>query len=576
MFTSLLIGGTAKAFPDPLRATPLKCLRKHDNNNSGLQSMQHEQIPAQAGGTAAPASESDRVPTDEARDIPDPVAEGVSVPGQLSKEEMAGNSVDVEPEDTSVVPNADQRADPQSAEEPPEGGPPVQAAANGGPSGQAGEPGQDQPVHQPPVGDAMPSSYIPAVDTALKFIHKLWLNPCLADERLDADNISQLQNPITESPDLSPDKQLSIKLYLADTDGSEKIYDGIHDVILERFAECDVLSHHLVKKKVAELSGVVVILEDMCINSCLAYTETCPYCSEPCYDPALLASTGKKKARQQFSTFPIGPQIQMGKLDIIEDIPYGSDFWDAYQCGDIKPDDVCLIFSMDGAQLYEHKASNCWIYIWILVDVFPDLRFKKKQLFQGAIVPGPLKPKNSDLKPGGSHYYSVCAKPDNYDESGCDHPDYDPSDVLEASPIDYEHNVLCVQASFSATDYRVQRLDTGISKPSDIMHLTGLNITGLMQKLLRGTINCDAGNSDNKVSWGWHHEKQVAVVRVYLPGSFDRPPRNPAEKISSGYKCWEFLHWMYGLGPALLHGIMPTEYWENFCKLVAGVRIILQ
>jgi len=188
-----------------------------------------------------------------------------------------------------------------------------------------------------------------------------------------------------------------------------------------------------------------------------------------------------------------------GNLDDIDDIPHGSDFWDACQRGDLKPDDVCLIFSMDGAQLYEHKASNCWIYIWILVDVSPDKRYKKKYILLGAIIPGPNKPKSPDSfifsglhhvaalqneglmiwdaaqrvtfrvrpwillaeadavgapeltgyvghhgkrgcrlrcsrvgrrKPGGSHYYAVCAKPDGYNESGCDHPDYDPSDVL--------------------------------------------------------------------------------------------------------------------------------------------------
>ncbi|KAH9920361.1 uncharacterized protein B0H18DRAFT_881116, partial [Fomitopsis serialis] len=149
----------------------------------------------------------------------------------------------------------------------------------------------------------------------------------------------------------------------------------------------------------------------MCPNSCLAYTgpyaalETCPHCGEPRYD-AVAAARNIKKAHQQFNTFPIGPQIQAryrspsgaddmqyrrsvmadileelrtsGHLNGVEDIPYGSDFWDAYQRGEILPEDTCLLFSMDGAQLYEHKASNCWIYIWILVDVAPDKRYKKK------------------------------------------------------------------------------------------------------------------------------------------------------------------------------------------------------
>ncbi len=58
--------------------------------------------------------------------------------------------------------------------------------------------------------------------------------------------------------------------------------------------------------------------------------------------------------------------------------------------------------------------------------------------------------------------------------------------------------------------------------------------------------------------------------------SFDRPPQNPAEKISSGYKAWEFLTYFFGLGPGLFYGILPPVYWKNYCKLVAGVRLLHQ
>lgn len=65
-------------------------------------------------------------------------------------------------------------------------------------------------------------------------------------------------------------------------------------------------------------------------------------------------------------------------------------------------------------------------------------------------------------------------------------------------------------------------------------------------------------------------------IRSYLPGSFDRPPRNIAEKLNSGYKAKEFLTYLFGLGPALLYGILPTTYWRNICKLVRGVRLAHQ
>jgi hypothetical protein len=87
------------------------------------------------------------------------------------------------------------------------------------------------------------------------------------------------------------------------------------------------------------------------------------------------------------------------------------------------------------------------------------------------------------------------------------------------------------------------------------------------------------------LTWDWAvlqgetwklHGKTVGDMKPYLPGSFDRPPRNPAEKISSGYKAWEFLTYVFVLGPAVLYGILPDKYWRNFCKLVVPTRIIHQ
>ena len=505
---------------------------------------------------------------------------------------------------------------------------------------------------------------------------------------------------------LTPDERLSVRLFLADTDGSEAIYNKARDAIMERHPEDDVLSHHLVKKKVARLTGIYPLKHDMCPLSCMAYTgpwnqlESCKFCSEPRYDQTLLAR-GVKKPRQQFDTYPLGPQLQArycspqgardmryrqgqmdrilrelretGKLDHISDIIEGADFWDAVQHGRISDDDICLLFSMDGAQLYEHKASSCWIYIWILVDVSPDKRYKKKYIIPGGVVPGPNKPKHPDSflfpgflhiallqrdgfriwdaarritftsrpwiflaeadaigapdmtgyvahhgklgcrfrcgrlgrrKPGGSHYYAVCLRPPGYHERGCDHDNYDPFDIPDSDPAQYTADLLYLRGATSFTNYEARRLATGLSRPSlfsglsplhmlpiprlfpgDIMHVFGLNIPDLLYKLWHGTMECDIRNGDRKLDWSWlfltgdiwtEHGALVAAARHHLPGSFDRPPRNPAEKISSGYKCWEYLNWFYGIAPALFYGKLPAKYWQHYCKLVAGVRIIFQ
>lgn len=66
---------------------------------------------------------------------------------------------------------------------------------------------------------------------------------------------------------------------------------------------------------------------------------------------------------------------------------------------------MLLIISIDGAQLYESKSSDCWIYIWIVIEHSPDQRYKKKNVLPGAIIPGPNKLKfiESFLFPGFHH-----------------------------------------------------------------------------------------------------------------------------------------------------------------------------
>lgn len=52
--------------------------------------------------------------------------------------------------------------------------------------------------------------------------------------------------------------------------------------------------------------------------------------------------------------------------------------------------------SLDGAQLYEHKDSDCWMYIWIIINLAPDKRYKKVHVQPGGFIPGPNKSKNID------------------------------------------------------------------------------------------------------------------------------------------------------------------------------------
>ena len=52
------------------------------------------------------------------------------------------------------------------------------------------------------------------------------------------------------------------------------------------------------------------------------------------------------------------------------------------------------MLSIDGAQIYQSKQSDCWIYICVAHDLAPDKHYKKKYVLPGGFIPGPNKPKN--------------------------------------------------------------------------------------------------------------------------------------------------------------------------------------
>jgi len=199
----------------------------------------------------------------------------------------------------------------------------------------------------------------------------------------------------------------------------------------------------------------------------------------------------------------------------------------------------------------------------------------------------------------GSHYYPVCLKPED-GEPG-DHPDILPAEYADNTFFDYDNQLKYVTESRNKTQYKARRLQTGVVKPGiflglqpkhthtiprcfgyDIMHLVSLNIPDLLVSLWRGTID---GDKDDRRLWDFavlqgpiwkDHGIDVATMTPFLPGSFDHPPHNPAEKINSGYKAWEYLMYIYGLGPGLFYHVLPKPYWQNLCRLVHGIHIAHQ
>ena len=99
-------------------------------------------------------------------------------------------------------------------------------------------------------------------------------------------------------------------------------------------------------------------------------------------------------------------------IPLVNDIVMGWDFLGAVLDSDIKEHDILLMVSLDGAQLYKSKESDCWMYIWIIGNLSPDIRYRKLNVLPGSFIPGPKKPKNVDsfLFPGMHHLAMIQCK----------------------------------------------------------------------------------------------------------------------------------------------------------------------
>ncbi|KAF8237655.1 hypothetical protein L208DRAFT_1245922 [Tricholoma matsutake] len=218
--------------------------------------------------------------------------------------------------------------------------------------------------------------------------------------------LKHIRNPPTSIPTLSdnPGIHLGLDIFLSLTNAAQGTYTSVCNAILKRYPEDEMPSYKQVKQYVSDVTGVFSVEHDMCINSCLAFTSpykhlhVCPECAEVQYDIII------KKACQVFWTILLGPLLQAlklneqsaksllychilqsqinellkkyyGELPWLEDIMHGHAFNKAVTSGQIKKDDLILMFSFDGAQLYANKASNCWIFIWVIFDHAPDGRY---------------------------------------------------------------------------------------------------------------------------------------------------------------------------------------------------------
>ncbi|KAF9034266.1 hypothetical protein BJ165DRAFT_1417414 [Panaeolus papilionaceus] len=478
----------------------------------------------------------------------------------------------------------------------------------------------------------------------------------LENSGLPQRTIEELRNPRHDiEEDLhDPDTRLALDIFISCLHASEATYNNITKATARRFPEVECHSHYSIKKLFERATGVVALTNDMCVNGCHAFTdadtnlEECKKCGEHRYDQKHLP---KKVPRKTFCTLPLGPQIQAlrrspdraiameyqydqfckrqeNRNDNMpyDDIQSGSDVQELFETIGLTPNDTTLIFSLDGAQLYQNKQSDTWIAIWILPNYSPKIRYRKKYpknldsflfkenegsysrliLLLGTADAVGLTELDGQVGHHGAHGCRLgCTMKGQHKPHSVDmEPDFDFRNPATLKPDleKYDNDIDRIIGSTTQGEYEENRKNTGLSKLSllsgldqhlmlpvpscfsvDLMHLIFINLGELLIPLWRGTLLCEP--SDNKVTWEWaaltgdtwiQHGQLVADATKYFPSSFHRPPRNPAEKISSGYKATEYYLYLFGLGPALFRLVLPIQYYVNFCRLVAAVHIILQ
>ncbi|KAH6885126.1 hypothetical protein BKA70DRAFT_1574592 [Coprinopsis sp. MPI-PUGE-AT-0042] len=469
----------------------------------------------------------------------------------------------------------------------------------------------------------------------------------LENGKMPENAIHRMRNP-EPPPDIPEEREvLFMELFFALSNVPESVYEKVRQALNQFQPELEMPSLFVMRSRAESTTGIVVIPDNLCIGTCVAYTgpfedlEKCPVCDEPRFNQDVLARTEEKVPRRQMWTFPIGPQIQairqskrglealeyrarkvaqiiadLRSVTSADDIVYddifcGSAFLDLNDRLKLTQYDTVIGTSMDGAQLFAHKKGDTWIGVVIIHDYDPLLRFKRKRVLPAFVVGGESKPKSLDSCVFRTlHHLSAIQREDGgkgikfYDgkskeikqsriiafthtadalalvewdgqAAACDHPDVEIQTLRTQNTDRYRTDLALVMSSKDQRTYEKNRKSTGICKPSIISGLYGPNT-------LPGTFK---RNPKDKEEWPWatligeaweHHGRLVAEATEFFPSSFHRPPRNPAEKINSGYKATEYFLYLFGLGPGFFRAILPAPYWKHFCRIVRVVRTMTQ
>ncbi len=237
---------------------------------------------------------------------------------------------------------------------------------------------------------------------------------------MDIKWLHRLRNPPQQSFDIEqfPDLRLGLEIFLVGMKSSVDTYVSMREAILRRHSSDQIPTYDQIKRIITEITGVTSVAHPMCRNSCIAFTgpfsnlDQCPKCGE-----SKLCSLSNKPF-QEFHTILLGPILQAlwrepssaqrfgyrlnknachhcelesntGLLSSYDDFFHGSDYLESVRKGEIGDNDIVLMLSIDGAQLFAQKASDCWIYLWVIMDLSPNECYKKQYVPTWRLYPWP-------------------------------------------------------------------------------------------------------------------------------------------------------------------------------------------
>ena len=136
------------------------------------------------------------------------------------------------------------------------------------------------PEPEPPYNDLGPDIdellnivKLEDLDLQLRFIKEI-KNASLEDDgmRMDEEDLERLRNPLNHELTLddTSDLCLTLELFIANINSPVKVYNSNCVAILRRHPNDNIFTHNSVKCFMRHLTGVVPLIHDMCINTCIA------------------------------------------------------------------------------------------------------------------------------------------------------------------------------------------------------------------------------------------------------------------------------------------------------------------